>query len=165
MNRKTHCPVADLAPALAVILKQGSPAARSRIADLVESGLALSAVNIPKDRAARVNALAFAIGLAAAKQAKQEAPADLAPAPAAFGEAARIVAADMARRACREALENKEGAGRRAYVLDSGVLNCRAAYDGDSVKMSWDIEGRPLSRGGAESFISGRMASRMGAAQ
>ena len=162
MARDSHCPVADLAPALAVILKQGSPAARSRIADLVESGLAFSAVNVPKFTASRINALAFAIGLAAAKRAKEAAPADLAPAPAAFTESAESVAADMARRACREALESKEGAGRRAYVLDSGVLNCRASYDGDSVKMSWDIEGRPLSRGGAESFISARMASRMG---
>ncbi len=157
MARDSHCPVADRAPAFAVILKQGGPAARSRIADLVESGLALSAVNVPKDRAARVNALAFAIGLAAAKQAKQEAPADLAPAPAAFGEAARLVAADMARQAMRAALNGETGQAARSYMADSGPLFCRASYDGDSVLTAWEIEGRPLSRASAESLIAARM--------
>jgi hypothetical protein len=164
---KTHCPVAALAPALALIVKEGGPKARAEVAALIESGLGFSAVNVPKEQAARVSALAFAIGLAGAKKA---APADLDAAPAAFAEAAESVAADMARRSCLAALSESGafpgpeagGTACRSYTVDSGLLNCRATFDGDSVVMAWDIEGRPLSRASAESFIAARMASRIG---
>lgn len=75
---------------------------------------------------------------------------------------AESVALDMARRAIVAAMAEASGTAWRSYTLDSGLLKCRATFDGESVVTSWDIDGRPLNRAAAETQIAGRMASRAG---
>lgn len=82
--------------------------------------------------------------------------------PDCFTETAQHVAAEMARQAMRAALNGGAGAAARSYMTDSGSLFVHAAYDGDSVVTSWEVDGRPLSRAAAESAIAARLAARMG---
>lgn len=71
---------------------------------------------------------------------------------------AEHIAQDMTRRAVAAALQEEDGTARRAYTTDSGLLMVRASFDGDSVVVSWAVDGRPLSRAAAESLIAARVA-------
>ena len=79
------------------------------------------------------------------------------------------LALDMARRACKAVLEEAFSRPEdcpvmawRSYTLDSGLLKCRAIFDGESVVTSWDIDGRPLCRAAAESMLAARPADLKG---
>jgi hypothetical protein len=78
-----------------------------------------------------------------------------------------FIAFDIALRACKAALsEALIGRGDlpahawRSYVLNEGLLKCTATFDGEKVVTSWDIDGCPLSRAGAETKITARMLAR-----
>lgn len=85
-----------------------------------------------------------------------EEPAPVDPAAGLDTEAAGI-ASDMARRAVAAAMQEEDGTARRTYTTDSGLLMVRACFDGDSVAVAWQVDGRPLSRAAAESLITERM--------